>query len=299
MTMKKNINKIILIWTIVQFFAFDIFSETCIENREEVMHINRVLLLKQSSQSVNSLGKNIPVRKKYMKKAWNKYMHSLCGNRSFSKLKIGFWNNKSSQSHKASSTRDNLDLLLKEKNIDIICLSEANILREDEPGEVMIAGFSLITDGLIQKYGRSRSAIYMKENLQHRIRKDLMSNEEPEIWLEIRGGKNIKPLLLVQYYREHSLLRGHKSIIGSERSEEQRRRLIRWVENTRNKILKEDMDVILGGDMNAHIEISPDDNDTDSLGYILKEQFVSETGLEMVVKKITHQEIRNGIEREK
>ena len=151
MTMKKNVHKIFLIWTIVQFIAFYIFNENCIKNREEVMYINRILLLKKSSLTVKFLGKKIPVRKRSMKKAWNKYMHSLCGNRSLNKLKIGFWNNKSSQSHKASNTRDNLNLLLKEKNIDIICLSEANILREDEPGEVMIAGYSLITDGLIQK----------------------------------------------------------------------------------------------------------------------------------------------------
>ena len=59
-------------------------------------------------------------------------------------------------------------------------------------------------------------------------------------------------------------------------------------------MLKEDSDVILSGDMNAHIETSPYNNDTDSLGHVLKEEFVIETGLEMIVKKVTHQEIRNG-----
>ena len=66
-------------------------------------------------------------------------MHSLNGNRSYSNLKIAFWNNKIAHNHTTRNTRDALSMLLMEKHIDIICLSEVNILKEDEPGKVMIS----------------------------------------------------------------------------------------------------------------------------------------------------------------
>ena len=74
------------------------------------------------------------------------------------------------------------------KKLDIICISEANVMKGDDMGDVGITGFNLVTDKLLTKYGRARSAIYLKEDLKYHVRADLMDEEEPEIWIEIHGG---------------------------------------------------------------------------------------------------------------
>ena len=137
------------------------------------------------------------LNKKTVRKRRNKLIHSLNGNRKLSSLKFAFWNDKISYSHRASSTRDNLSLILKEKNIEIICISEANIMKDDEAAEVNITGFDLLSDNLLRRFGRARSSIYVRDNIKYKMRNDLMSNDEPEVWIEIEGSKHFDPILIV------------------------------------------------------------------------------------------------------
>ena len=204
--MKKNI----LILTII------LHSMTLIVLPEKVQlrMPKRILLVNWKEQEEITIKSHIKteiakmsltkVRKKTERKKRNKSIHSLNGNRKKSSIKIAFWNDKLSQSHKARSTRDNVSLILKEKDIDIICISEANIMKDDEPSEININGFDLLTDNLLQGFGRARSAMYIKNNLKYKMRKDLMNKNEPEVWIEVKGSKREAPLLITQYYREHS-----------------------------------------------------------------------------------------------
>ena len=113
---------------------------------------------------------------------------------------------------------------MKERQIDIICVSEANIIKDDEVAEINIDGFDLLTDNLLKIYGRAHSAIYINNNIKHKISSDLMDKDEPEVWIEVRGTKHVAPILLSQFYREHLLIWGEKSIEGIQRLESQRNR---------------------------------------------------------------------------
>ena len=57
-----------------------------------------------------------------------------------------------------------------------------------------------------------------------------MDPDFPDVWLELEGfGKLKRPLLLCQAYREHSEVRGYKSLIGSGTMIAQKDRLRKWI----------------------------------------------------------------------
>ena len=118
-------------------------------------------------------------------------MHTLEGNKTNNKLRLGWWNNKSSQSHSAKSTRNQVAQALKKYNLDILSISEANVFKEDEPSEVKIAGYDLVCDNLLES-GRTRSAMYVSQKLQYQLRQDLMDRNVPEVWIEVSMKKRKK-----------------------------------------------------------------------------------------------------------
>ena len=232
-------------------------------------------------------------RKNTTRKQLNKLKHATEGNKSKSnlKLRIGYWNNKSSAGQKAVSLRDKLCMVLKENEIDILGVSESNIFSEDNKADTKIKGYETINDKLLSKYGRARSTTYIKSKLKYKVRSDLMDEEVPEVWIELEGlGREGKGLLVCQYYREHSEVRGNKANRGSETEKEQRLRLVKWSKKANQIIESEDKDTVLGGDMNANIQ----DDDIDTMGTILEQELIIGAGMDMVVKDITHQEIRQG-----
>ena len=90
-------------------------------------------------------------------------------------------------------------------------------------------------------------------------------------------------------------MRGDKKQEHSGELWRQKERLEEWLVRTRNKVIKEEKDVILGGDLNAHIWQGEGGDETDNMGRRLVEELTGEAGLEMVVKEITHQEVRRGV----
>ena len=116
-----------------------------------------------------------------------------------------------------------------------------------------------------------------------------MNDEIAEVWLEIAGagtGNKEAPLLVCNFYREQSLVRGSRSMPGSERYAEQKKRLEYLASKTRDIVNNEGKDTIIGGDLNAELgnEIRPPDN----LGRILNQELVLEAGMNMIVKEPTH-----------
>ena len=131
--------------------------------------------------------------------------HSEEGNKKNCKIRLSWWNDKSSQNQRASVNKDRLSVILEEKKIDVLGISEANVFGDDDISDVKIKGFDIVTDKLLSKFGRARSATYIKNNIKYKIRDDLMDQDYPEIWLELDGyGRGGYPLLYCQFYREQS-----------------------------------------------------------------------------------------------
>ena len=84
-------------------------------------------------------------------KQLNKEQHSSEGNRAINKLKIGFWNNKISQGQRMSTTRDSVGLTLRKRNIDVLCLSESNVRKDEDSSDIDIDGYNLINDKLHER----------------------------------------------------------------------------------------------------------------------------------------------------
>ena len=70
----------------------------------------------------------------------------------------------------------------------------------------------------------------------------------------------------------------------------QKERLRQWILKTVQNIESEGKEIVLGGDFNCDPRIT----ENDGLGKFLREDLMDSTGLEMIVKEPTHQEIRKG-----
>ena len=229
------------------------------------------------------------------RKKLNKLAHISEGNRKNEYLHCAFWNNKSGQNHLGSSTKDNLAVILLKHDIDIIGISESNILKDDAVSKTKIKGYDTVNDKLMSNYGKSRSAIYIKSKLKYNVRSDLMDDDSPEVWVEVclkRGKYSGENILFCQYYREQSELRGNHSRAGSESLASQKERLRKWMRKVASKVLSENKRIYVGGDFNASIGVNEETKD--SIGADLEETLVCEAGLDMIIKEATHQEVRKG-----
>ena len=228
------------------------------------------------------------------KKKINKNVHMLEGNKRKDYLQVGWWNNKSGQRHLGKTTKDSLCLVLKKHDLDVIGISESNILKDDDKGTTKIKGYDTINDKVINS-GRSRSSIYIKSKLKYQIRHDLMDDDTPEVWLEVelKGRKNVESILYCQFYREQSELRGEKSRPGSENINSQKTRIRKWMEKVASKVLSENKRIYIGGDFNSSLGGNSERQDV--IGADIEEVLVLESGLDMLIKEFTHQEVKNGI----
>ena len=164
-------------------------------------------------------------------------------------------------------------------------------MKEDDSSEVKIKGYDLVCDNLLDK-GRARSAIYIKESFQYSVRHDLMDRETPEVYLEVNMKKRKKKVIIGQFYREMSQVRGKKAIDGSGDHDKQKERLKLWTTKVKEKISSTEEVVCIGGDFNA--SLGGTEEHKDAYGEILEEELVEEGRFSMVVKESTHQEIRHG-----
>ena len=119
---------------------------------------------------------------KIRKKEINKQSHTKEGNKRKDYLHAAWWNNKRGQNQLGKNTGDSLALMLSKHDIDIIGLSESNILKDDDKGTTKIKGYDTINDNIF-KLGKSRSSIYVRSGLKCKIRYDLMEEDTPEVWL--------------------------------------------------------------------------------------------------------------------
>ena len=128
-----------------------------------------------------SFGKTISRRER------NKRKHAEEGNKNLNVLHTGFLNDKTTAKHNAKTNRDLITHVLDANSLDILGISEANIWENDEKSQLKVKNYELVTDKLLRKHGRARSMLYIKSSIKYKLRDDLMSEEFPEIWLELPG----------------------------------------------------------------------------------------------------------------
>ena len=125
------------------------------ENNEE-----QLLSITMSENIINLYWETMK-RRHLKRREQNKKTHSLEGNKRRITVNIGWWNNKSAQGQLAKSTKDNIAMVLRKYNLDVLGISEANVKKNDDIHDNKIKGFELINDKILC-YGRSRSALYVK-----------------------------------------------------------------------------------------------------------------------------------------
>ena len=114
----------------------------------------------------------------------NKKKHSEEGNKKNMSINFGWWNNKTAQGQLGRNTKDSIAMVLDKYKLDVLGISESNILNSDEPSQLKIKGYTLINDKLL-KYGRSRCSAYIKDKFRYKIREDIMDEDTSEVWVEI------------------------------------------------------------------------------------------------------------------
>ena len=198
------------------------------------------------------------------KKKINEQAHVKEGNKKSNYIQCGWWNNKIGQNHLGRTTKDQVTATLSKHKLDILGISEANILKDDDQSSTKIKGYDTINDKLINS-GRARSTIYIKSALKYNIRYDLMEDDTAEVWLEVdikRGKLNGERILIFQFYREQSELRGNKSRQGSEALLKQKERINKWMKKVATEVLSEGKRIYIGGDFNASIGVNGESKDT-------------------------------------
>ena len=94
---------------------------------------------------------------------------------------------------------------LTENNPDIFIITEANLLTDTQVVDRKIEGYQKFTTKTMTTKGRSRVVVLAREEMNLKLREDLMDNESETIWLQLeRKGRN--KLLIGAYYREQSLI---------------------------------------------------------------------------------------------
>ena len=179
--MKMTTMKRALVTVLVILYSLENGNE-CTPGPKDIKRMKSDVKSKNESVSMFKISK---IQHLYRsKKELNKTMHILRGNKKNERLRCGWWNNKSSQCHSAKNTKNQVAEVLKVHKLDVLSISEANVYKEDDSSDLKIKGYELICDNLLEK-GRTRSAMYINEKFQYKLRKDLMEQNTPEVWLEI------------------------------------------------------------------------------------------------------------------
>ena len=137
------------------------------------------------------------------------------------------------------------------------------------------------------KKGRARTLVYYKSHLESymKIRKDLMSSDQPDIWIEMKA-KGCKEVVIGYYYREFT------GIDGSRSMEKQKERLKVWT-NAVSKVDEEEKEMLLLGDFNVDMLKEPPADEADTISNILKDSCL-EHGLVQKVNRATRSRVADG-----
>ena len=137
--------------------------------------------------------------------------------------------------------------ILKEERIDIMFLVEVDTNLIKIKTDFILAGYETVVQKRKSDEEKVRVVCVFKEELSSeiKVREDLMSNEFPSIWLEVKQntGKN---LLVCGYYREWSK--------NGKKTEKEQVESIKVLIEQMEKATNEKNTVVMLGDMNINAE---------------------------------------------
>ena len=152
-----------------------------------------------------------------------------------------------------------------ENKLDVCAVSEVDVINTKFHYDNLyeIKGYSFVFPTSWKK-GKARMIVYYKKHLEPfiKIRRDLMSKNQPDVWLELKS-KNDRNLVVGFYYREFTGMDGDRSI------EQQRVRLKEWT-SAASKVEDEKKELVTMGDFNVDLLKEHDTEDPDSISNILK-----------------------------
>ena len=201
-------------------------------------------------------------------------------------MKIGSWN--ANKGYLTKGKIMEIENKMRELNLDICAVSEVDITNTKFHSDSLyeIKGYNYILPRSWKK-GRARLIVYYKTFLEThlKIRNDLMSLEQPDVWIEMKS-RSETDLVINFYYREFTGLDGDKSM------EKQKERLKKLTEAVA-KVEEEDKEVLLMGDFNIDLLKDHSEEDKDSIANIMKSCCL-EYGLDQMIRKVTRTRVVDG-----
>ena len=101
--------------------------------------------------------------------------------------------------------KDTIEYILQQQQPDLLTIQDININKEDDMNLILIPGYKLELDQMIDTYGRARAGIYIKETIRYIRRKDLEYKDEAVVWIQLKLPGN-KKILIQNYYRHWRLI---------------------------------------------------------------------------------------------
>ena len=214
----------------------------------------------------------------------NKSMKITNGNiKEHSTIKVAFWN--INRGYLSKGKIHEVEEQMKNLKLDICALAEVDIFNTSFHMDSLydIEGYTFELPKSWKKEGRARTILYMKKHLtQHiKIRKDLMTDNQTDIWLEIKVPGERK-LVVGAYYREFTGLDGDNTMKG------QKERFAQWLQSV-NKVEEEGKEVLIVGDFNFEAGKLNKEDGSSLAGLMTK--CCNENGLDQLVKGVTRSRV--------
>ena len=138
---------------------------------------------------------------------------------------------------------------MKSNDIDICAISEVDINNTNEYTESLysIPQYSILLPKSWEKKNKARIIAYYKTELRNniRIREDLMTDSQPDIWVQVQIGRGPQ-LILGMIYREWTSIEGK----GSHKDQKER---LHELMSKAQEAAEKDTEVILMGDLNVDL----------------------------------------------
>ena len=201
-------------------------------------------------------------------------------------LRVGAWN--CNKGYLSKGKIAEIENQMIEHKLDICAVSEVEINKTKFHSDSLyqIKGYNFLLPKSWKK-GRARSIVYFRRHLEDhmKVRKDLMSPDQPDIWIEMQS-KLDKELIIGFYYREFTGIDGDRSM------EKQKERLKVWTTAV-GKVEEEGKDLLLMGDFNVDMFKDHSAEDSNTIPKILNACCL-ENGLVQKVTKATRSRVVDG-----
>ena len=153
-------------------------------------------------------------------KLQNKIAHIMYGNRQEG-VKLTHWN---AGGKFLEKKMPEIESLVSRLHSSILGISESNLKSSHDLTKVQLPGYQLLTSQTLNnaQLNVSRVVVYVKDELNYKLRPDLMDDSFSSIWIEVKSGR--QKFLVANIYRDHQYM---NQVTNNSLSMEQQ--LVRWV----------------------------------------------------------------------